>query len=129
MGSVLHTPPRAAVAAAIVIVLLGVATLATCYTQSARSRLGGPLPAGAALQRLDGVWIEGPGYEITYGGDYEGCSRLCLRTERCRMIEYYKPERKCNLYDSVRPRRQGGASIVGIRQATTPETGAPLRTP
>jgi hypothetical protein len=32
------------------------------------------------------------------------------------MIEFYRPERKCNLYDKVRPRLAGGSSIVGIRR-------------
>jgi hypothetical protein len=31
------------------------------------------------------------------------------------MIEYYRPERKCNLYSSLRPLKSGGSSFVGIR--------------
>ena len=70
----------------------------------------------AKLERLDGVWIEGPGYDITYGGNYEACAQRCLATEKCQMIEYYRPEKKCNMYDTVRPRKTGGSSNVGIRR-------------
>jgi hypothetical protein len=71
---------------------------------------------GTKIERLDGVWIEGPGYDITYGGNYEACAQRCLATEKCLMIEYYRPEKKCNMYDAVRPRKTGGSSNVGIRR-------------
>lgn len=68
------------------------------------------------IERIAGVWIEGPGFDITYGKDYDACAKRCLANARCAMIEYYRPERKCNLYDSVRPHKPGGSSIVGIRR-------------
>jgi hypothetical protein len=71
--------------------------------------------AGARMERLSGVWVEGPGYEVTYGRDYAECARRCLDRARCRMVEYYRPEKKCNLYDALRPRKQGGASDVAIK--------------
>jgi hypothetical protein len=70
----------------------------------------------AQIERLSGVWIEGPGYDIKYGATYEVCAQRCLATEKCVMIEYYRPEKKCNLYDKVRPRVPGGASDVGLRR-------------
>jgi hypothetical protein len=72
--------------------------------------------AGPSMERLTGVWVEGPGFEITYGGTYESCAARCLANAKCAMIEFYRPERKCNLYDKVRPRLAGGSSIVGIRR-------------
>jgi hypothetical protein len=75
-----------------------------------------PSKRGQTMERLgSGVWIEGPGFEVTYGGNYDGCARRCLASDKCVMIEYYRPERKCNLYSTIRPRRQGGASDVAIR--------------
>jgi hypothetical protein len=68
------------------------------------------------IERLAGVWIEGPGFDITYGKDYDACAGRCLANERCVMIEYYRPERKCNLYDTVKPRKPGGSSIVGLKR-------------
>ena len=70
---------------------------------------------GTAIKRLEGVWIEGPGFDVTYGGTYEGCAARCLANQSCVMLEYYRPEKKCNLYDTMRPRKNGGSSIVGIR--------------
>jgi hypothetical protein len=84
-----------------------------------KTALGGPAAATAAgtqMKRLDGVWVEGPGFKITYGGGYEACTKLCLGTAKCVMVEYYRPERKCNLYDRERPRLKGGSSVVGLRQ-------------
>jgi PAN domain len=76
-----------------------------------------PAPAPAAtMQKFPGVWIEGPGFEINYGASYEACSQLCLKTPSCMMIEYYRPEKKCNLYNTVRPRLKGGSSDVAIRK-------------
>jgi PAN domain len=71
---------------------------------------------GTKIERFDGVWIEGPGYDITYGGNYDACAQRCLAAEKCAMIEYYRPEKKCNMYDVVRPRKAGGSSNVGIRR-------------
>lgn len=68
------------------------------------------------IERLAGVWIEGPGFDVTYGKDYDACASRCLANAKCAMIEYYRPERKCNLYDTVRPRKPGGSSIVGLRK-------------
>ncbi len=70
---------------------------------------------GAAMQRLSGVWVEGPGFEVTYGATYDSCAKRCLANARCVMIEFYRPEKKCNLYDAVRPRKKGGSSDVAIR--------------
>jgi hypothetical protein len=70
----------------------------------------------ARIERLSGVWIEGPGYDIKYGATYEVCAQRCLATPKCAMIEYYRPEKKCNLYDKVRPRVAGGSSDVGLRR-------------
>ncbi len=72
--------------------------------------------ATALIEPLNGVWIEGPGYDITYGRPYEVCAQRCLATQKCVMIEYYRPEKKCNLYDAIRPRKTGGSSVVGIRK-------------
>ncbi len=78
-----------------------------------------PPPAAALsvrIEKLSGVWIEGPGFEITYGGTFDACAQRCLTNGRCVMIEYYRPEKKCNLYDMVRPRKTGGSSDVGIKR-------------
>ena len=81
----------------------------------AQATTAGPKPAGK-IERLAGVWIEGPGFDVTYGGTYDGCAQKCLAHEKCVMIEYYRPEKKCNLYDAVRPRKTGGSSDVGLRR-------------
>jgi PAN domain len=73
-------------------------------------------PALATIEKLSGVWVEGPGFEITYGKDYQNCTQRCLSNPKCVMIEYYRPEKKCNLYDTMRPRKTGGSSDVGIRK-------------
>ena len=68
------------------------------------------------IESQSGVWVEGRGYDVTYGGTYEACATRCLATTKCVMIEFYRPEKKCNLYDQMRPRKTGGASKVGIRR-------------
>lgn len=81
---------------------------------------------GETIERLTGVWVEGPGFDVTYGANYDACAQRCLGNARCVMIEYYRPERKCNLYDQMRPRKSGGASNVGIRRqqvSAIPGTG------
>lgn len=109
--------------------LAGLAALVIAGMVSPASAQSQPAPAssttakappaaasGTRIERLQGVWVEGPGYKITYGKPYDACAASCLSTDRCRMIEYYRPEKKCNLYDSIRPRLKGGSSIVGIRK-------------
>lgn len=79
-----------------------------------------PMIEPARIEKLSGVWIEGPGYDISYGGTYDGCARRCLATARCLMLEYYRPEKKCNLYSAIRSRIKGGSSDVGIRTTSRP---------
>ena len=75
------------------------------------------IAAPTGLEKKSGVWVEGPGYDVTYGGSYDSCAARCLGADRCVMIEFYRPERKCNLYSSIRPLKPGGSSLVGIRSA------------
>lgn len=75
---------------------------------------------GESMEKLAGVvWVEGRGYEVNYGANYEKCAARCLAASKCVMIEYYRPELKCNLYDVMRPRKSGGSSNVAIRRAST----------
>ncbi len=78
---------------------------------------GAPVEAkrAATMQRLDGMWVEGRGFEVTYGNNYDNCAKRCLANATCVMIEYYRPEKKCNLYNTMRPRLKGGSSDVAIR--------------
>ena len=69
----------------------------------------------AAIERLSGVWVQGMGYDVQYGAGYDVCAQRCMTAAKCVMIEYYRPEKKCNLYDVMRPRLQGGSSDVGIK--------------
>ena len=73
-------------------------------------------PPPARMERLTGMWVEGPGFNITYGGAYDACAQKCLATAACVMIEYYRPEKKCNMYDKERPRVKGGSSDVALKK-------------
>jgi PAN domain len=77
-------------------------------------------PAKSTIQKTTGMWVEGPGFDIKYGGTYEQCAERCVATSACLMIEYYRPEKKCNMYDAVRPLKSGGASIVGTKKSAKP---------
>jgi hypothetical protein len=92
-------------------VILGAAS-ASAQQVAPPAAVAGP---GPVIKKQSGVWVEGPGFDITYGGNYDGCAKRCLGTPKCVMIEYYRPEKKCNMYDTLRPRKSGGSSDVGIR--------------
>lgn len=85
----------------------------------AGAKAGQPVRPGdgrsVAIEKLSGVWVEGPGYDVTYGSPYDTCAARCAASPKCVMIEYYRPEKKCNLYSNMRPRKAGGASFVGIK--------------
>lgn len=87
---------------------------------SATAQPTNPAPTAATsvpvMERFTGVWVEGPGFNITYGGTYEACAAKCVATAKCTMIEYYRPEKKCNMYDAVRPRLKGGSSDVALKK-------------
>ena len=71
--------------------------------------------ATLAMTRLPGVWVEGPGYDIKYGATYDTCAARCLAASKCVMIEYYRPEKKCNMYDARRTAKAGGSSDVAVK--------------
>jgi hypothetical protein len=87
---------------------------ATVTTAPAESTA--PAASTGRIKKLTGVWVEGPGFDIKYGAAYDMCASRCLANPACVMIEYYRPEKKCNLYREVRPRLKGGSSFVGLRQ-------------
>ena len=35
------------------------------------------------MEKFSGVWVEGPGFDVTYGGAYEGCAAKCLAQRHC----------------------------------------------
>lgn len=96
------------------IVSFGLAVLTT-LPAVAQQQTTPPLSSAVTMQRLQGVWVEGPGYDIKYGADYETCAARCLATQKCMMIEYYRPEKKCNMYDARRPTKAGGSSNVAVK--------------
>jgi hypothetical protein len=64
---------------------------------------------GVSMKKLANHYVEGPGYVTFfhqqtkgYGGTYGECEKNCLADARCKMIEFYKPLRKCHLYDHVK---------------------------
>ena len=75
-----------------------------------------PPPKPAVMEKMHGVWIEGPGFDIKYGLSYEACAARCVENKACLMLEYYRPQRKCNLYSTERPQLKGGASDVAVRR-------------
>jgi PAN domain len=72
------------------------------------------------IQKTTGMWVEGPGFDIKYGGNFDQCAVRCLATASCAMIEYYRPEKKCNMYDTVRALKIGGSSIIGTKKTGKP---------
>ena len=68
------------------------------------------------IAKTSGVWVEGPGFDVTYGATYDACAAKCMASPKCVMLEFYRPEKKCNLYDAMRPRLKGGSSDVGIKR-------------
>jgi hypothetical protein len=112
-----HLTGPASALVAIALAAVGLAGSTAAQVPDAKG--GNPAPAKTSitgtLKRFDGVWVEGPGFDITYGGTYQACSKRCLANAKCVMIEFYRPEKKCNLYDSVRKKLKGGLSVVGVR--------------
>ncbi len=88
----------------------------TTVTQRTEAQLT-PAPVKPAfMEKFSGVWVEGPGFDITYGKAYDDCAQRCLASATCKMIEYYRPQKKCNMYAAERPRLKGGSSEVAIRR-------------
>ena len=61
------------------------------------------------FRKLTRHYVEGEGYDTTLESSYDACSRRCLNEDRCRMFEFYKPKRKCNLFDHTRARKTSDA--------------------
>jgi PAN domain len=86
-------------------------------TLPARAQTSLAAPIKPSIEKTTGMWVEGPGFDIKYGGTYEQCAARCVAEATCVMIEYYKPEKKCNMYNAVRPLKTGGDSIVGTKKS------------
>jgi hypothetical protein len=79
--------------------------------------------APAVMQKLAAHYVEGPGYVTFfhketkgYGGTYAECEKNCLADARCKMIEFYKPLRKCHLYNHVKYSGQSRDADVALKK-------------
>jgi hypothetical protein len=103
----------AIVAAALLVTVIGAnAQSPTPSPSQAAATAGGsaaPTATAAVMQKLASHYVEGAGYVTFfhnqtkgYGGTYAECEKNCLADARCKMIEFYKPLRKCHLYDHIK---------------------------
>lgn len=116
MSNIAESHRSSRIAAALAVVLPAILVAPAFAQPKGAPQAAAASPPAGSIERLSGVWVEGPGFDITYGKSYDVCAHRCLGNPKCAMIEYYRPEKKCNLYDAVRPRKQGGSSDVGIRR-------------
>jgi PAN domain len=110
------TVPEAPMKLALILAATLFTATATTAQQPAQTPNAQPTKAAPSMERFQGVWVEGGGFNITYGGNYDACAAKCLATAKCVMIEYYRPEKKCNMYDAERPRLKGGMSDVALKR-------------
>ena len=54
------------------------------------------------LEKMPNKWIEGEGYKTTLNGTVEDCNKLCAADANCKIMEFYHPENKCNLYNDAK---------------------------
>ena len=109
--TLMTTVPSLALATAMLLT-----SIAATSAQEKSTAPAQPAAASATIEKFAGVWVEGPGFDIKYGASYEVCAERCRSLPRCVMIEYYRPQKKCNMYDKERPRLSGGSSIVGMKR-------------
>jgi PAN-like domain len=101
-------------------VLAAMALSAASALAQAPATVPAPATVTSMIEKTTGMWVEGPGFDIKYGGNYDECAQRCLSTSSCVMIEYYRPEKKCNMYNTIRPLKTGGSSIVGTKKPAKP---------
>jgi hypothetical protein len=79
-----------------------------------------PLPvprAEATIQRYANRFVEGEGYRTFYGSSYGSCAQSCLADGNCRMMEFHKPDAKCNLYNHTQIDGSSSDADTGIKRA------------
>jgi hypothetical protein len=89
-----------------------------------------PPPASssdAVISRQSGRYVEGEGYRTYAGSSYGQCEQLCLEDGSCRMIEFHKPDAKCNLYSHTRIDGSSKDADVGIKRSGSTAQSAPQR--
>lgn len=74
----------------------------------------GPAPS---LRKLTRHYVKGEGYDTTLNSSWAECSARCLNDGRCRMLEFYKPKQKCNLFDHTRTlKSDDNDADIGIKE-------------
>jgi PAN domain len=62
-------------------------------------------------------YVAGEGYKSTRGVRFAECERECASDPQCRMYEFYRPTRTCNLFLHTRVAGPSDDSEVGIKTA------------
>jgi PAN domain len=74
-------------------------------------------PRQPAMRRLADSYVIGEGYETHRRASADLCQTLCVGDTTCAMSEFYKPERKCNLYSHRNTRAaSGNSAIVAVKE-------------
>lgn len=75
---------------------------------------------GATIEYHENTYVAGEGYDTLRGITYGNCASQCLADNSCAMIEFYRPENKCNLFRHSRTAGWSRDAVVGIKRAAAP---------
>ncbi len=105
-------------------------------TEAATAPAAAPAKAAApaaSMEKLAAHYVEGPGYVTFffkqtkgYAGTHAECETNCLADSKCQMIEFYKPLRKCHLYNHTKWSGKSGDADVALKK---PAKSASVATP
>lgn len=69
------------------------------------------------VRKLERKYVEGEGYDTTRESSFEECAERCLHDGRCKMMEFYAPAGKCNLFAHTRAlKADDDDALVGLKE-------------
>ena len=70
----------------------------------------------ARIVKIANRYIEGDGYSTKTAASFAQCEQRCIADQRCLAMEFYRPERKCNLFEAIKNPLASNDADVGIKQ-------------
>jgi PAN domain len=79
-----------------------------------------------SIRPVPNTFVDGDGYAVVKPSTLSDCERRCVADQQCLMFEFYKPDRKCNLFDHVRAAGPSAEAEVGIKELVSNSAGLPI---
>ena len=110
-------------------IALAVLALGAAFTATSASAQGFNSSGNVTMERQANTYVKGEGYDTLYGYSLAACEAQCRSDTGCAMVEFYKPDNKCNLFRHTKTAGASREAMVSIKRTQPQSWSWPWKQP